>query len=113
MKRIFLTLLVNYFIVAQVGIGFAAENPPKIDPAAVAAVTHGGTGTLNSIDEKTGKVNISHDPITSLNWPAMTMNFQASDAGILKDLKPGTKVQFDVQKTADGYRLTKITPSSR
>lgn len=113
MKRIFLTLLVNYFLVGQAGFSFAAENTGKIDPAATAAATHGGSGTVNSIDEKAGKVNISHEPITSLNWPAMTMNFQANDAGILKDLKPGMKVQFDVQKTAAGYRLTKITPNTR
>lgn len=37
--------------------------------------TRRGQGTVNGIDAKTGKVNLSHGPIASLNWPAMTMGF--------------------------------------
>ena len=110
MKSIWLTLLAANFLVVPIGIGYAAEATTSKRPA-VASATHVGKGTVNSVDEKALKANISHEPITSLNWPAMTMNFQASDPTLLKDLKPGMKVEFEVQKTADGYRLTKITPN--
>ena len=96
-------------------LGFAvtinAAGTADVKSAATASIAHSGNGTVNSVDEKLGKVNISHEPIASLNWPAMTMNFQASDVAILKELKPGMKIQFEVQKTADGYRLTNVTPN--
>lgn len=110
MKRQAMAILTSCLLGFSLTIN--AAGTADVRPTATASAVHNGSGTVNSVDEKLGKVNISHEPIASLNWPAMTMNFQASDPEILKELKPGMKVQFEVQKTTDGYRLTKVTPKN-
>lgn len=110
MKRQAIAILTSFLLCFSVTIN--AAGTADVKPTATASAVHSGNGTVNSIDEKLGKVNISHEPIASLNWPAMTMNFQVSDVAILKELKPGMKIQFEVQKTADGYRLTKVMPKN-
>lgn len=74
--------------------------------------THRGQGTVNGIDTKTGKVNLSHGPIESLNWPAMTMGFSVKDAAMLEGIQPGMKVDFDLEKADGGYRIVSIKPSN-
>ena len=66
-------------------------------------------GKVNSVDTTAGKVNITHDPIKELKWPKMTMDFQTHDPAMLKDIKPGTEVNFLLQKTDGGYQIVKIT----
>lgn len=73
--------------------------------------THRGQGTVNGIDAKTGKVNLSHGPIKSLDWPAMSMDFSVKDAATLKGIQPGMKVDFELEKSDGGYRIVTITPS--
>ena len=75
------------------------------------SATHRGQGTVNGVDTQTGKVKISHGPIESLNWPAMTMGFPVKDAAMLESIKPGMKVDFDLEKSDGKYRITNITPS--
>jgi len=80
-------------------------------PETTAAATHTGRGKVNSVNLETGTVNLSHDPIKSLKWPKMTMDFKARDPALLKDLKPGEQVSFELSKIEGSYRITKITPS--
>lgn len=74
--------------------------------------THRGQGTVNGVDAKTGKVNLSHGPIETLNWPVMTMDFSVKDAALLEGIQPGMKVDFDVEKSDGGYRIVSIKPNS-
>ena len=75
---------------------------------------HKGQGSVNRIDEKTGKVNIAHGPIASLKWPAMTMDFQVKDKTVLKGVAPGQKVEFDlVQEGPNQFVITRIAPAAR
>lgn len=73
--------------------------------------THRGQGTVNSVDAAAGKINLSHGPMQSLGWPNMTMDFPVKDAAMLKDIQPGTKVDFELEKANGGYRIVSITPS--
>ena len=73
--------------------------------------THRGQGTVNGIDAKTGKINLSHGPIESLGWPAMTMGFPAQDAAMLEGIKSGMKVDFELEKRDGKYLIVKIAPS--
>ena len=41
--------------------------------------THKGSGTVTRVDQAAGRVTISHGPIQSLKWPAMTMAFGVKD----------------------------------
>jgi len=77
-----------------------------------AAATHAGRGKVISVDVQAGTVKLTHDPIKSLKWPKMTMDFKAHDPALLKDLKPGTQVDFELMKMDGGYHIMKISPSA-
>ncbi len=68
-------------------------------------------GLVNSVNAANGRVNISHDPVESLKWPAMKMNFKAHDPALLKDIKPGMTVNFEIQKMGNEYHIMSIAPT--
>lgn len=72
-----------------------------------------GHGKVNSVDPAAGKVNLTHEPIKTLKWPKMTMDFTVHDAGMLKDIKPGMEVDFELMKMAGTYHITKLTPTPK
>lgn len=61
-----------------------------------------GKGVLNSVDADAHKVNISHEAIKSLGWPAMKMDFAVAASVDLKALQPGAQIEFMVGKNAAG-----------
>lgn len=75
-----------------------------------AAQSHEGRGTVNSVDVKAGKVNLTHDAIASLDWPGMTMDFDVQDKAALTGLKPGQKVKFKLVEVRHGkYAISEIS----
>lgn len=68
-------------------------------------------GTVNSVNAANGRVNISHDPVESLKWPAMKMNFKAHDPALLQDIKPGMTVDFEIEKMGNEYHVVSISPA--
>jgi Cu/Ag efflux protein CusF len=58
-------------------------------------------GTVNSVDARTHKINISHGPIQELSWPPMTMDFPVAPSVSLKSIKPGVRVKFTLEKADD------------
>ena len=75
---------------------------------------HKGQGTVNRIDEKTGKINIAHGPIASLKWSAMTMDFQVKDGTVLKGVAPGQTIEFDLVQAGPGqFIITRIVPAAK
>jgi Cu(I)/Ag(I) efflux system membrane fusion protein len=74
------------------------------------ATTHQGRGTVNSVDVKSGKINLNHEPIQSLDWPGMTMDFDVQDKAALSKLKPGQKVAFSLIEARRGkYVISQIS----
>ena len=74
---------------------------------------HKAQGTVNRIDENAGKLNVSHEAIPSLNWPAMTMDFQVKDKSVLKGVTPGQKVTMDIEQQGPGkFVVTRLVPVS-
>ncbi len=65
-------------------------------------------GTVNKVDDANGKVNISHGPIPSLGWPAMTMDFGLKDKADAAKLKPGQQIKFEVEKSGNGYVVKNV-----
>lgn len=74
-------------------------SPPRAEPEAWALAT------VNAAPGA-GKVNVTHEPIPALGWPAMTMNFDVG-ADIPDDLmKPGRTIRIGLAKGKDGlYRI--------
>jgi Cu/Ag efflux protein CusF len=75
-----------------------------------AGAAHKLHGVVNSVNADAARVNITHDPVESLKWPKMKMNFKAHDPALLKDIKAGMTVDFEIQKMGNEYHLTGITP---
>ena len=71
------------------------------------AETHSATGTVTTVSA--GNVTIAHEPVATIQWPAMTMPFAANDAAMLQGIKPGDRVSFAFRESGDGATLTSIT----
>jgi Cu/Ag efflux protein CusF len=70
------------------------------------------SGTVNSVDPAQHKVNISHSPIPEIGWPAMTMDFPVAASVDLKAIKPGSRVNFTIEKGQSGmYEIQTISPA--
>jgi Cu(I)/Ag(I) efflux system membrane fusion protein len=71
------------------------------------AVGHQAVGKLDAIDGNT--VTISHEPIASLNWPKMTMEFVPANAALFADIKPGAAIAFEfVERKPGEWVITKV-----
>jgi Cu(I)/Ag(I) efflux system membrane fusion protein len=69
---------------------------------------HRGEGKVENIGK--GEVTLSHGPIPSLQWPAMTMAFKVQPDVVPKNIRVGDPVAFDVRQKDGAYEITKITP---
>lgn len=64
---------------------------------------HKASGIVTKVDQAGGKVTISHGPVPSLNWPAMTMNFVVKDKALLGRLPSGRKIEFEFVQQGRDY----------
>jgi len=67
-----------------------------------------GVGIVDSVDQAKGMVTLSHEPIASLNWPAMTMDFAVEDKALFNKLIAGKKVKFQFSKQHARYVVTGV-----
>jgi len=82
-----------------------ASTVPKAVPE------HGGEGRIISIDASS--LLLSHGPIPSIQWGAMTMEFKAPANGLPAGLKAGQTVRFSFVLDKDGEAvLTRIEPAA-
>ena len=70
-----------------------------------AATTHKGVGVVKDINATDGMVTLVHEPIKSLNWPAMTMGFKVKDKSVIGKIKPGDKVEFTLVQVGKEYLI--------
>ncbi len=67
-------------------------------------------GVIHSVTAD--KMNVSHEPIPALGWPAMTMDFAISDAVDTQSLPLESPVQLELVKGDDGiYQVNSVTPA--
>jgi len=86
------------------------QGSPTNDPPAGG---HVGNARINAVDGSTGKIDLSHGPIPSLNWPEMTMGFRVEDKTLLQGLKAGDRINFELRGEPDkdgNYIITRIQP---
>jgi Cu/Ag efflux protein CusF len=103
----------NFLIDAESNLKAALGGMQKADvPSATAkpaVVGHRGVGVLNAIDAASGTVTISHEPVASLKWPAMKMDFVLANPSLVAGLKPGTAVVFEfVERGAGEWVVTSL-----
>ncbi len=92
------------------GFGEPAVNA-ALEAASAKGAGHHGEGQVEEMDVKAGTVSLTHGPIASLKWPAMTMEFTLANAELLKGVKPGTPVVFEfVERQPGEWVITSIKP---
>jgi Cu(I)/Ag(I) efflux system membrane fusion protein len=82
--------------------GQSAPAPAGHADHAAAPATAKAHGRIEAIDAKAGSLTIAHQAIASLKWPPMTMDFDLTNSGQLKGLKPGDEVDFELAERGPG-----------
>ncbi|MDZ7892150.1 MAG: copper-binding protein [Rhodoferax sp.] len=80
---------------------------PMGKPAAGQSM-HMAKGKVTRVDAGANLVTLAHEPVKSLNWPAMTMGFQVKDKMLLDQLSVGKTVEFEFVKGGKGYVITGV-----
>jgi len=67
-------------------------------------------GVVEKIFEDNQKLRITHDPIETLGWPQMEMNFKVSKDYYVDEfnLQAGDQITFTLIKVGDGYEISSI-----
>ena len=98
----------------EAGLNNGAESAPI---AARAASPVPATAAPKNVGEakveRVGKdaLTLSHGPIASMKWPAMTMDFKLPPGGAPRNLKAGDRVGFEFFIDKEGLpQLTAVTP---
>ena len=79
------------------------------DVAGKKQVTHSAVGTLDEFDAGTGMLLITHEPVETLKWPRMTMEFTPANDSVAKTVKPGSPISFDfVERKPGEWVVTRI-----
>lgn len=76
-----------------------------------ANVVHESTGRITAIDG--AQLMIAHPPITSLNWPAMTMQFRLARPELVRGLAVGDSVAFRFREVGGAYVVDEIRETGR
>lgn len=104
MKRTLILLVVLVF--PPMGIAWAQHDHMSMEGTDSKPVNNEGIGVVENVDQGKGVVTISHEPIASLNWPAMTMDFTVEDKKIYARLISGKKIRFQFTKRLGRYVVT-------
>ncbi|HYC48237.1 MAG TPA: copper-binding protein [Burkholderiales bacterium] len=69
---------------------------------------HTAKGTVKKVDRPARSVTLAHEPVKSLDWPAMTMAFKVQDPGLFDKLGEGKKVEFQFEQRGRDYVITGV-----
>lgn len=115
----------------SVDLGASSRAPSRVAMDAAAAARHNSraglvrrvadsqadvaaVGVVNSIDPAQKRINLSHQSIPAIGWPAMTMDFPVAPTVDLSTVKPGGRVNVTLRKGKDGmYEIRSVQPAGR
>lgn len=106
MKR--MMILSAALVLLPVGNVFAQHDGMEMGGPSTKAAVSEGVGVVDSVDQRKGIVTLSHGPIASLSWPAMTMDFSVDDKNLFAKLSVGKKVRFQFIKQHNRYVVTGV-----
>lgn len=64
-------------------------------------------GTVTAIDADAGTITIEHGPVPEIEWPAMTMAFEA-DEQLRNEVAVGEGISFEFRTGSEGNVITSI-----
>jgi Cu(I)/Ag(I) efflux system protein CusF len=115
------TTLILSMVLSTAGVAFAkdvaADAKPHGNMAGMNAKAqsadqkkkiHTTTAVVKKADPEKGKVTLSHGPIPSLNWPAMTMGFLVKEKKLFDQLNVGEKVEIDLVQQGKDYVVVAV-----
>ena len=65
-------------------------------------------GQVTKVDAAAEKITIRHEAIKKFDMDGMTMVFRVQDAALLKQVKAGDKIKFDLERIDGQFTVTKI-----
>ncbi|WP_244884887.1 copper-binding protein [Croceicoccus mobilis] len=65
-------------------------------------------GTVTAIDAEAGTITVDHGPVPAIEWPAMTMAFEA-DEQLRSEVSVGEGIAFEFRTGSEGSVITSIT----
>ena len=80
----------------------------KADASAVPAGPITSVGKITAIDATAGTVTLDHQAIPAVGWDAMSMGFTTTDPMMLKDMKVGDSVSFELKSAAEKTIIVRI-----
>ncbi|HWT21325.1 MAG TPA: copper-binding protein, partial [Variovorax sp.] len=85
----------------------APSATPAVSASSPAAAVHQAEGKVESVAPD--GITISHGPVATLQWPAMTMGFAKATPSAFPEIKPGDAVRFEFREGGPmGYELVSI-----
>ena len=78
--------------------------------SAKSQMTHKTMGVVKKLDAGSGTVTLKHEPVKSLDWPAMTMGFKVTDKTLMDKLATDKKVEFEFVQEGKEYVVTSVKP---
>lgn len=67
-----------------------------------------GVGIVNSVMAGHGMIDITHEPIAALDWPAMSMSFLTFEGVPLDEISAGDSVRFALTQEDGDWRISAI-----
>ena len=77
-------------------------------PHAAAAAQADTVARVLTVNRRTGEVLLEHGPIARLRMPAMTMQFRAASASVLRQLREGERVGVAVAPAGQEMLVTAV-----
>lgn len=93
---------------AQMNMGDMKTMDMGKKPVSASKQTHSAKATVKKSDANAGKVTLAHEPVPTLNWPAMSMNFKVKEKAFWSKLGEGKKVEVEFVLEGDDYVVTKV-----
>ncbi len=84
------------------------SKPAPIGDVVAETTAATGFGTVTSLMADHGMVTIAHEPIDSIGWPSMEMDFITVDGVSLDGINADDTVEFDLQKQGDKWLISSI-----
>ena len=103
----------NFLIDAESNLRAAlgGMGSPSKSPDGSKSLSHRAVGTIDALGPN-DTVTVTHEPVASLKWPAMTMDFAFANAALAGGVKPGGKFEFEfVERRPGEYVITSVKPA--
>jgi len=72
-----------------------------------------GIGVIKDLMPEQNKIKLAHDPIPAIDWQDMLMDFEIKKDIALKNFKIGETVEFELEKSENGYIVKSIKKVER